>query len=232
MSGQSEGTDVTDSNEAQASQNAAGNGNRKCKVMRTHPRVKRSSCGRKRNREGQPISEGGNENCQVVIENVGTSDVPSQNIEIIDVEQVKDKPVVDLTNESRNDVYVDLTNTPEVVPPRRQSVIFWQGGLRRNWHHTSETNSKKKDDIVIVPSGSERVENITSEPSQMSDDVMTCAICMDDFNQIKKAKRQLTSTTCGHVFCNPCIASSLRAQAKCPTCRKKLTKKQLHPIFL
>ena len=50
--------------------------------------------------------------------------------------------------------------------------------------------------------------------------------------QIKRRKRQLTSTTCGHVFCDKCIRSAVQMQNKCPTCRKKLSLKQLHPIFL
>ncbi|CAB3981654.1 E3 ubiquitin- ligase RNF4 [Paramuricea clavata] len=220
MNSQNESTEIVDLNQSQASQNVVGNGNRKTRTTKAHSRAKRVNISRKRNREGQ-------------LANVGTSELASHNgsIEVIDVEQVvKDKPVVDLTDESRNDVYVDLTSSPDVQLPHRQSVIRWQLSPGRT--NTSELN-KNADDIVIVANGSERVVNVSSELSQpLIENIMTCAICMDDFNQIKKAKRQLTSTTCGHVFCNPCITSSLHAQAKCPTCRKRLTKKSLHPIFL
>ena len=40
------------------------------------------------------------------------------------------------------------------------------------------------------------------------------------------------STTCGHVFCDKCIRSAVQLQRRCPTCRKKLSLKQLHAIFL
>ena len=168
----------------------------------------------------------------IQFQRVGTSEqIPHcGNIEVIDVEQVKDKPVVDLTNDSRSDVIVDLTLSPDVQQlPHRQSVIRWQLTPRK----TRTEQNKNTDEIVIVPKGSESVINIVSESNApVNETVMTCAICMDDFDQIKKARRQLTSTTCGHVFCNPCITSSIRSQAKCPTCRKKLTKKSLHPLFL
>lgn len=53
-----------------------------------------------------------------------------------------------------------------------------------------------------------------------------------NYFQIKRRKSQLMSTTCGHVFCDKCIRSAVQLQRRCPTCRKKLSLKQLHAIFL
>ena len=42
----------------------------------------------------------------------------------------------------------------------------------------------------------------------------------------------MASTVCGHVFCEPCIKASIETQRRCPTCRKKLTQRQYHPLFI
>ena len=56
----------------------------------------------------------------------------------------------------------------------------------------------------------------------------SCPICLEP----KTAVNEIMSTTCGHVFCGNCIRSAVRIHKKCPTCRKKLTAKQFHKIFL
>ena len=30
------------------------------------------------------------------------------------------------------------------------------------------------------------------------------------------------ATPCGHMFCQPCILAAVKAQHKCPTCRKPI----------
>ncbi|XP_028391248.1 E3 ubiquitin-protein ligase RNF4-like [Dendronephthya gigantea] len=222
MNRQSENTELVDLiNHSQATQNAVANRCRKNRSTKTHSRGKRGHINRKRSREGQLVDTRNDEEPNSA-ESAETSEPTSSNngIEIIDVELVKDKPVVDLTHESRNEVYVDLTCSPD-QSHHRQSVIRYQSLVGRA---KAPEQNKSTDDVVIVPKETEGVDNVLSD--------ITCAICMDDFNQIKKAKRQLTSTTCGHVFCDPCITSSIRSQSKCPTCRKRLTKRSLHPIFL
>ncbi|KEH40845.1 zinc finger, C3HC4 type (RING finger) protein [Medicago truncatula] len=52
-----------------------------------------------------------------------------------------------------------------------------------------------------------------------------CPICMDPFVE------EMT-TRCGHIFCKNCIKNVIRIQGKCPTCRKKVTSRQLIKVFL
>ncbi|KAJ4868771.1 RING/U-box superfamily protein [Raphanus sativus] len=40
------------------------------------------------------------------------------------------------------------------------------------------------------------------------------------------------STKCGHIFCKGCIQMAISKQGKCPTCRKKVTVKELIRVFL
>ena len=52
------------------------------------------------------------------------------------------------------------------------------------------------------------------------------------FFQIVQSGRLIVSTKCGHVFCSQCLRDSLRNANSCPTCRKKLTHRQYHPIYI
>lgn len=59
-----------------------------------------------------------------------------------------------------------------------------------------------------------------------------CPICLDTLPQMKAANHQLHSTTCGHLFCHPCIMQVISNTKHCPTCRQLLTVKKIHPIFI
>mmetsp|Transcript_28391 Transcript_28391/g.50717 ORF Transcript_28391/g.50717 Transcript_28391/m.50717 type:complete len:186 (-) Transcript_28391:386-943(-) len=54
---------------------------------------------------------------------------------------------------------------------------------------------------------------------------LKCPVCLDRITN-------MTSTTCGHVFCQDCIKVAVKAQKKCPTCRKNVTLRGLHRIYL
>ncbi|CAA6664072.1 unnamed protein product [Spirodela intermedia] len=55
--------------------------------------------------------------------------------------------------------------------------------------------------------------------------VLKCAICWGPM-------AEETTTTCGHVFCKQCIGAAIRVQKRCPTCRKSLTMRNIHRIYL
>mmetsp|Transcript_31077 Transcript_31077/g.92547 ORF Transcript_31077/g.92547 Transcript_31077/m.92547 type:complete len:212 (-) Transcript_31077:407-1042(-) len=52
-----------------------------------------------------------------------------------------------------------------------------------------------------------------------------CAICLE-------AMEAMASTPCGHVFCHSCLVDCIKAQRKCPKCRKAVQLKQIHRIYL
>ncbi|KAL1198870.1 putative SWI/SNF-related matrix-associated actin-dependent regulator [Cardamine amara subsp. amara] len=53
----------------------------------------------------------------------------------------------------------------------------------------------------------------------------TCPICMCPFTEEM-------STKCGHIFCKDCIKKAIASKAKCPTCRKRVTARELIRVFL
>ncbi|ETW02230.1 hypothetical protein H310_05789 [Aphanomyces invadans] len=53
----------------------------------------------------------------------------------------------------------------------------------------------------------------------------TCAICLDTL-------RDLTSTSCGHIFCRECITQAVFASQKCPMCQTPNEPHDIHPLYL
>ncbi|KAF7845584.1 E3 ubiquitin-protein ligase RNF4-like [Senna tora] len=68
-------------------------------------------------------------------------------------------------------------------------------------------------------------ENVGNLPEPPKDPVFNCPICMGPLVEEM-------STRCGHIFCKNCIKAAIKVQNKCPTCRKKVTMKELIRVFL
>nr|AMK48014.1 putative e3 ubiquitin ligase [Lupinus angustifolius] len=62
-------------------------------------------------------------------------------------------------------------------------------------------------------------------PEPPKEPVFNCPICMGPLVEE-------VSTKCGHIFCKACIKAAISAQNKCPTCRKKITVRELIRVFL
>ncbi|KAG6606510.1 histone acetyltransferase hac-like 1 [Phytophthora cinnamomi] len=53
---------------------------------------------------------------------------------------------------------------------------------------------------------------------------LKCSVCLDVIEDI-------TSTSCGHIFCAGCIHQAIRANGKCPLCQRRLYPKDTHRLF-
>ncbi|XP_022250220.1 E3 ubiquitin-protein ligase RNF4-like isoform X2 [Limulus polyphemus] len=169
---------------------------------------------------------------------------------------------IDLTREGDEEEVVDLTSLNDtsiefshLISPFRQSEIqVKQRNLRalRRQHScspfsTSQSTSRSRfsgfgqqdngdesdSDLPVFDLG------ISMNVSKKNDDDdspprkdITCPVCFDSDKTIQLSQRQLVSTVCGHVFCNICIHNAIRSSHSCPNCRKRLTLKQYHPIFI
>lgn len=52
-----------------------------------------------------------------------------------------------------------------------------------------------------------------------------CVVCLDSVVDA-------TATFCGHIFCEACILNAIDSNHRCPTCRCKLSAKEIHPLFV
>ncbi|KAK3094611.1 hypothetical protein FSP39_004035 [Pinctada imbricata] len=100
---------------------------------------------------------------------------------------------------------------------------------------TSSTPANANDSVVILPDldlSQDTDTASTSDPTSPGLRKIVCPICLDDEKQIQRSGRQLASTICGHVFCQQCITSAVSSLHCCPTCRKKLNKGKVFPLYI
>ncbi|GMI73490.1 SUMO-targeted ubiquitin E3 ligase 1 [Hibiscus trionum] len=79
--------------------------------------------------------------------------------------------------------------------------------------------------INLESSPQSTVKEITKPQPAPKEPTFSCPICMGSLNEEM-------STRCGHIFCKACIKAAIAAQGKCPTCRKRVTVKELIRVFL
>jgi hypothetical protein len=81
---------------------------------------------------------------------------------------------------------------------------------------TSSNNSSPHNGIEDISTSKETLSHISG---------LQCQICMDKI-------QEPAATDCGHVFCYLCIQYALTASPKCPLCRKSLTRKKIHKLYI
>ncbi|KAI3506924.1 hypothetical protein L1887_21569 [Cichorium endivia] len=62
-------------------------------------------------------------------------------------------------------------------------------------------------------------------PPPPPEPTFSCPVCMGSLVEE-------VTTKCGHIFCKACIKAAIKAQAKCPTCRRKVTNKDIIRVYL
>ncbi|KAL5562132.1 hypothetical protein UlMin_031879 [Ulmus minor] len=62
-------------------------------------------------------------------------------------------------------------------------------------------------------------------PPPPKEPTFNCPICLGPL-------AEEVSTKCGHIFCKKCIKTAIDKSGKCPTCRKKVTHRELIRVFL
>jgi hypothetical protein len=97
-----------------------------------------------------------------------------------------------------------------------------------------EESDESADEVQIMEPVPEGSQTTPGEPNTRSPakKLIKCPICLDTASTFEKRNSQVVVTTCGHVFCSDCIRRSIAEQRRCPTCRKKLTVRQFHPLYL
>ncbi|KAK1175202.1 E3 ubiquitin-protein ligase RNF4-like isoform X1 [Acipenser oxyrinchus oxyrinchus] len=155
-------------------------------------------------------------------------------IEVVESTRLPSEEVVDLTCEGSEPVVVDLTSNDSVEivdegPGRRRS-----GGSESYVLSSDEEGPTEREVYVSAniarPAFVPPVVN--SSCSRSASGTVSCPICLDNYTEILQSGRLIVSTKCGHLFCSQCLRDALKHAHSCPTCRKKLTHKQYHPIYI
>uniref|UniRef100_A0A2D4MCY5 E3 ubiquitin-protein ligase RNF4 n=1 Tax=Micrurus spixii TaxID=129469 RepID=A0A2D4MCY5_9SAUR len=145
-----------------------------------------------------------------------------EGVEIIDL--TGDTSVVDLTH---NDSIVLAEETRQQQNQKLRSRLLFNSCIVCN-DNDNECSESEKLAANKLPRELEK-EKIRNPKSSGT---VSCPICMDGYAEIIHSGRLIMSTKCGHIFCSQCLQNSLKNANSCPTCRKKLNRKQYHPIYM
>ncbi|KAJ4818848.1 RING/U-box superfamily protein [Rhynchospora pubera] len=89
-----------------------------------------------------------------------------------------------------------------------------------------QTKRRTRNKVIeIQPELPQPIPVEVPPPPPPKEPTFSCPVCLSQLSEP-------CSTTCGHVFCQSCIKTAIQAQKKCPTCRKKLTNKGFHRLYL
>nr|CAB3265656.1 E3 ubiquitin-protein ligase RNF4 [Phallusia mammillata] len=120
--------------------------------------------------------------------------------------------VIDLTNNSNTDI-VDLTEAESNKPKCDCS------------NPNCGINNGTGTECSSLTSG--QLDNSSAWFS-----TMTCPICLETLITTIQKGQKISSTICGHIFCEACILTAIKVGKRCPTCRRLLAERHVHPLFL
>ncbi|XP_054648778.1 RING finger protein 4 isoform X2 [Dunckerocampus dactyliophorus] len=152
---------------------------------------------------------------------------PTETIDVMDNTVDSLDEVVDLTCEaSEVPTVVDLTNNDSVL------LVDEGPQNRRNTSGESYVVSSDEEDTTTVPSASTLSSLQAQSSARWTPGTISCPVCMDSYSEMVDSGRLVVSTKCGHIFCSQCLRDALSRSHTCPTCRKRLTPRQYHPLYI
>lgn len=128
---------------------------------------------------------------------------------------------------SRRNAEVIMVNDDDIEMPGHLGIVF--DDIEMQGHQEIAQQNKIDTDLKLClelfnKTETENVQIPTEVPSPETP-TFTCPICMDQLTEE-------TSTKCGHIFCKECIEGAMAVSQRCPTCRKKLKKKDIIRVYL
>uniref|UniRef100_A0AAR2L412 Ring finger protein 4 n=3 Tax=Pygocentrus nattereri TaxID=42514 RepID=A0AAR2L412_PYGNA len=150
-----------------------------------------------------------------------------ETIDVIESDRLSSEEVVDLTCEGSEPAVVDLTNN--------DSVVLVEEGTQSRRAQSTESyvlSSDEEEEPSLSLSPALLSSLHASSRARSTPGAVSCPVCMDAYAEVIESGRLMVSTKCGHLFCSQCIRDSLARAHSCPTCRKKLTHRQYHPIYI
>ncbi|XP_047440605.1 RING finger protein 4 [Mugil cephalus] len=149
---------------------------------------------------------------------------PTETIDVMDNTEEGVEEVVDLTCEGSEAAVVDLTNN--------DSVLLVDEGPQNRRLAAAESYVVSSDEDEDTSPVLNAAAISSAHTSRATPGVISCPVCLDFYSEIVESGRLVVSTKCGHVFCSQCLRDALTSSRTCPTCRKKLTPRQYHPLYV
>lgn len=156
---------------------------------------------------------------------------------------ISEETVVDLTDEE-NSVHVpsSMEKARVLIIDSDDDIVEMElptcrlRSFKKNGQSVStktSTATKKHSSVSVVHEAPKKQKSPKQSPSaEASKRIINCPVCMETIQQFEKDGRQLMVTRCGHIFCEVCIKRAVKAQHRCPSCRKPINWNSFHPLFL
>ncbi|XP_068182466.1 E3 ubiquitin-protein ligase RNF4-like [Antennarius striatus] len=96
----------------------------------------------------------------------------------------------------------------------------------------SDDSSDEEEDTPPVVNTTVMSSLHSGSATRSTPGMVSCPVCLDSYSEIVKSGRLVVSTKCGHVFCRQCLRDALDLSHKCPTCRKRVTPRRYHPLYI
>jgi len=134
-------------------------------------------------------------------------------------------------NNGINNLHSGNNTTLTTDPPSSDEIEIT--GVKEPSIYSLSFNSLPPTDTAISSARSKGKEKDTSTSSSNTNEKenndgkvsLECPICLGQMKNI-------TATTCGHIFCKDCIRTAIQVTKCCPLCKKKLTIRSIHPLYL
>ncbi|XP_072394895.1 uncharacterized protein [Diabrotica undecimpunctata] len=97
-----------------------------------------------------------------------------------------------------------------------------------NWNKLQNQVNAVMESIHSIISTIDEVKEKPKEEKSPVKSKPTCPVCFEVLGDPVVAG----ATLCGHIFCMTCIKQVAKTSKKCPTCRKNVTLKKVHPLYL
>uniref|UniRef100_A0A1Y1M9H3 RING-type domain-containing protein n=2 Tax=Photinus pyralis TaxID=7054 RepID=A0A1Y1M9H3_PHOPY len=87
------------------------------------------------------------------------------------------------------------------------------------------TQNRQTIDLTDQPSEN-NISTVNKDGKSIQRNARECPICVEEL-----ANKDISATTCGHVFCTSCIREAVKISKLCPICRTKLTQSKIHRLY-
>lgn len=146
-----------------------------------------------------------------------TSKTDNAPINLVDDDDNNNKISSTTTSTSTSTSTISLIDEDNVSNTNNQSMPPCNQSITNNNQNKLTEQSEVKLPTQLNEQETADIKSLLSK--------VKCSICLEQLTNI-------TSTVCGHIFCEDCIVKAIKSSKKCPICRCKLTQRNIHPIFL
>lgn len=112
-----------------------------------------------------------------------------------------------------------------ITPPKAEEISF----NMNDFEHLMDPQNEfvEENTIVLEVEFSSKSLADTDAEDNAKRPKLKCAICLENLKN-----KPVSSVSCGHMFCTPCITRSLTDRRECPTCRTRISLSSLRPMYL